>query len=197
MWQIARERIAIYHQLTRAERAGHQLFVVADNPFFASPYDLLSHSYCHVCKGTRMQKPDHLFHLFMLIAAIAFCSVVARAQTSADVHNGIKVQPSTIRWCLPQAGDDPAHIIGGRYKVYRDCLSDLSLDESIDRIQCVRLPLNKLVTFGSVIRPSSLPPERTRKSKAQLRRSSGCSTLYIRGTEAKSFPVPSNLGDPR
>ena len=32
-------------------------------------------------------------------------------ETSADIYKSIKVRQSAIRWCLPQAGDDPAHIV--------------------------------------------------------------------------------------
>jgi hypothetical protein len=144
-----------------------------------------------------MQKPDYLFCLFMSIATITSCSLYAQAQTSSDVYNDIKGQPSTIRWCLPQAGDDPAHIIGGRCKVYRDCLSNLSLDESIDRSS-----------------PSSITPEQVgdvrkchqalfnaARTNPQIKGSAATQqwlqhSVYP-GTEAKSFPVPGNLGDPR
>lgn len=137
-----------------------------------------------------MQKPDHLFHLFMLIAAIAFCSLSARAQTSADVYNGIKMQPSTIRWCLPQAGDDPAHIIGDRCKVYRDCLSDLSLDESIDRNPMPSLTPEQVGSVRKCHQALFNAARMNPQAKAQLRRSSGCSTRYIRAQKLSHSRSP-------
>ena len=144
-----------------------------------------------------MKRPDHLFHILMFIATMTCCSLSARAQTSADAYSGIKVQPSTIRWCLPQAGDDPAHIIEGRCNVYRECLSDLSLNESIDRNPA----------------PSITPEQRggvrrchqglfnAARANPQIKGSAATQqwlqhSVYP-GTEAKSFPVPGNLGAPR
>jgi hypothetical protein len=166
-------------------------------PFCASPYDLVSHSDSHACKGTPMKRPDHPFSILSFIATMACCSLSARAQTSADVYNSIKVQPSTIHWCQPQAGDDPAHIIQGRCKVYRECLSNLSLDENIDRSP-----------------PSSITPEQVggvrkchqalfnaARTNPQIKGSAATQqwlqhSVYP-GTEAKSFPVSGNFGDPR
>jgi hypothetical protein len=144
-----------------------------------------------------MQKPDYLFCLFMSIATITSCSLYAQAQTSSDVYNDIKVQPSTIRWCLPQAGDDPAHIIGGRCKVYRDCLSDLSLDESIDRNPMPSLTPEQV---GSV-RKCHQALFNAARTNPQVKGSAATQqwlqhSVYP-GTEAKLFPVPGNLGDPR
>ena len=48
---------------------------------------------------------------FAFTAAVTFCSLSAKAQASANAYASIKARPSTIRWCLPEAGDDLAHII--------------------------------------------------------------------------------------
>jgi hypothetical protein len=57
----------------------------------------------------------------------------AVAQSSIKVDSNIKGAQSTVRWCLPDAGNDPAGIIGGRCEVYRECLANAELDESADR----------------------------------------------------------------
>ena len=144
-----------------------------------------------------MRQPGYLFRLLIFIATATFCSFFASGQTSADVYNGIEVQPSTIHWCLPQAGDDPAHIIGGRCKVYRDCLSDLSLDESIDRNPMRRLTSEQV---GSV-RKCHQALFNAARMNPQIKGSAATQqwlqhSVYP-GTEAKSFPVPGNLGAPR
>lgn len=80
-----------------------------------------------------MRNLKHLLFLFAFSAAVTFCSLSAKAQASADAYASIKARPSTIRWCLPEAGDDPAHIISGVCGVYRECLSGATLDKSVDR----------------------------------------------------------------
>jgi hypothetical protein len=157
----------------------------------------MSHSDSHVSKGNYMKRPDHLFRILMSIATMACCSLSAGAQTSAEVCNGIKVQPSTIRWCLPQAGDDPAHIIEGRCKVYRECLSDLNLDESIDQNPARSITPEQV---GGVRRCHQALFNAAR-TNPQIKGSAATQqwlqhSVYP-GTEAKSFPVPGGLGDSR
>jgi hypothetical protein len=128
---------------------------------------------------------------------MACSSLSARAQTSADIYNSIKVQPSTIRWCLAQAGDDPAHIIEGRCKVYRECLSNLSLDESADR----NVPPSLTPEQVGGVRKCHQALFNAARTNPQVKGSAATQdwlqhSVYP-GTEAKSFPVPSNLGDPR
>jgi hypothetical protein len=144
-----------------------------------------------------MKRPDRLFRIFMRTAGMACCSLSARAQTSAGVYNGIKVQPSTIRWCLPQAGDDPAHIIGDRCKVYRECLSGLSLDESIDRNPAPSIAPEQV----GGIRRCHQALFNAARTNPQVKGSAATQQWLLHavypGTEAKSFPIPGNLGDPR
>jgi hypothetical protein len=54
------------------------------------------------------------------------------------------VQTSTIRWCLPEAGEDGAGIIGGRCKVYRDCLANANLNETVDRQPFPKLSIGQV-----------------------------------------------------
>jgi hypothetical protein len=144
-----------------------------------------------------MRRLRHLFRILMLTATMACCSLSVRAQVSADVHNGVKVQPSTIRWCLPPAGDDPAHIIEGRCKVYRACLSGLSLDESIDGNPAPSVTPEQV----DGVRRCHQALFNAARANPQVKGSAATQqwlqhSVYP-GTEAKSFPIPGNLGVPR
>ena len=135
--------------------------------------------------------------LLAFIAIIAFCPSPARAQTRADVYNSIKARPSTIRWCLPEAGDDPAHIIGDRCKVYRDCLTDSGLDEKVDQTPFLSLAVEKIDS----VRKCHQALFNAAKMNPQIK-GSGATQQWLHhlvypGTEAKSFPARSVTGDPR
>jgi hypothetical protein len=144
-----------------------------------------------------MKRPNHLFRIFMFVATMACCSLCSRAQTSADVYTRIKLQPSTIRWCLPEAGDDPAHIIEGGCKVYRECLSDFGLDESIERPPPHTMTIEQVVG----VRKCHQALFNAARTNPQVKGSSATQqwlqhSVYP-GTEAKSFPIPESLGEPR
>jgi hypothetical protein len=144
-----------------------------------------------------MERPDQLLRIFMLIATMACFSLTARAQTSAEVYNRIKAQPSTVRWCLPQAGDDIAHIIEGSCKVYGECLSDLGLDESIDR-NPVHSITPEQVGGARKCHQALFNAARTNPQvKGSAATQQWLQHSVYPGTEAKSFPVPRKLGDPR
>jgi hypothetical protein len=53
-----------------------------------------------------MRKVLALIVALVALAAGLFCPRLVEAQASADVYNSIKAKPSTIRWCLPEAGED-------------------------------------------------------------------------------------------
>jgi len=143
-----------------------------------------------------MQKTGQLISFFTFLAAVVFLLASARAQTSADVYNGIKVRRSTIRWCLPQAGDDPAHIIGGSCKVYRDCLSGLSLDETVDR-KPVPLASEQVDSVRKCHQALFNAARANPQVKGSAATQDWLQHSVCAGTEARSFAVPSNLGDPR
>jgi hypothetical protein len=138
-----------------------------------------------------MENLGHLIRLFTFLAGIVFFLLSARAQTSADIYGSLEAHPSTIHW------DDPAHIIGGSCKVYRDCLSNLSLDEIVDRN---RLPSLASEQVDSV-RKCHQALFNAARANPQVKPSAATQawlqhSIYP-GTEAKSFAVPSNFGDPR
>jgi hypothetical protein len=144
-----------------------------------------------------MRNLKHLLFPFAFAAVVTFCSLSAKARASADVYASIKARPSTIRWCLPEAGDDPAHIISGICGVYRECLSGATLDESVDRTPFPSLGVDKIEPLrkchqaffnGARVNPQIKGSSATQRWLQH--------SVYP-GTEAKSFPVPSGMGDPR
>jgi hypothetical protein len=141
----------------------------------------------------------NLKYLLFLLAFVAIgpLAVPSGAQASSDTYAKIQERPSTIRWCLPKAGDDPAHIIGGRCEVYRECLSGAALDESVDRTPFPSLDAEKVEVLrkchqalfnGAIVNPQIKGSAATQKWLLHM--------VYP-GTEAKSFPIPGITGDPR
>jgi hypothetical protein len=144
-----------------------------------------------------MQKLVRLLCLIAITAIRGLHPLSGRAQTDADIYKRINAHPSAIHWCLPDAGDDPAHIIEGRCKVYRECLSNLSLDEGVDRTP---FPSLTAVEIDGVQRCHQALFNGAR-TNPQLK-GSGATQKWLQhsvypGTEAKSFPVPSSFSDPR
>jgi hypothetical protein len=138
-----------------------------------------------------MRNLKHLLYPFAFIGAVTFCSLSANAQTRTDAY------ASTIRWCLPEAGDDPAHIISGVCRVYRECLSGATLDESVDRTPFPSLGFDKI----EPLRKCHQALFNGARVNPQLK-GSGATQHWLQhlvypGTEAKSFPVPSVMEDPR
>jgi hypothetical protein len=140
-----------------------------------------------------------LKHLVLLLAfvVIASCPCSAKAQAVPDTYANIKGRPSTIRWCLPEAGDDPAHIISGRCKVYRECLSGAALDERVDRIPFAKLVTNEV----EAVRKCHQALFNGARVNPQIK-GSGATQKWLQhavypGTEAKSFPISGITDDPR
>ncbi len=75
---------------------------------------------------------NHTFLSSLLVLSL-LCFDSSSAQTGNDLYKLIKDQPSKMRWCLPEAGDDPGHIISRTCKVYEGCFSDLNLGEKVYR----------------------------------------------------------------
>jgi hypothetical protein len=144
-----------------------------------------------------MQKLYNPIGIFMFMSTIVLCSSFVRAQASADIYKSIKVRPSAIRWCLPQAGDDPAHIIAGTCKVYRDCLSDLSLNESVDLNPSSSVATEKVDSVRKCHQALFNAARANPQIKGSAATQQWLQHAVYPGTEAKSFPVPSNFSDPR
>ena len=80
-------------------------------------------------------RPMRPFRLLPILAvAILALGVMkeARTQNAKQVYAQIG-QRSPIHWCLAQAGDDPAGIIGKQCAVYSECLGALNLQDDVDR----------------------------------------------------------------
>src|ERR1700732_2084211 len=90
-----------------------------------------------------MSKSHTILGSFLLVLNL-LCLDSSSAQTGNDLYKLIKDQPSKTHWCLPEAGDDPANIIGGRCKIYEKCLHDLNLDEKVDQQPYPDLPAQQI-----------------------------------------------------
>src|ERR1039458_6726144 len=72
--------------------------------------------------------------IFLAFASIGFLGPnAAQPQDPKQIYAQIKKQPSTIHWCLPEAGDDPSGTIGNRCELYSECLGALGLQDDVDR----------------------------------------------------------------
>jgi hypothetical protein len=139
------------------------------------------------------------YRLFLAILAIAaFCSLnlIAKAQSSADIYKSIKDDPSKIRWCLPEGGDDPAGIIGSRCQVYSECLDSLGLNESVDKRPYPTLSAEQVES----VRKCHQALYNAARTNPQIKGSKATQDWLEHnvqsGTEAKAFPVPGNLSRP-
>ena len=77
-----------------------------------------------------------IYRLLIFLAFVAIGlhgSKGAQPQDPKQIYAQINKQPSTIHWCLPQAGDDPAGILGSQCEVYSECLGALGLQDDVDR----------------------------------------------------------------
>ncbi|KAA6457263.1 hypothetical protein DYQ86_23330 [Acidobacteria bacterium AB60] len=137
-----------------------------------------------------------LFVAILVIAAFSFLNLVARAQSSTDIYKSIKDDPSKIRWCLSEAGDDPAGIIGRRCQVYSECLDSLGLNDSVDKRPYPTLSAEQVES----VRKCHQALYNAARTNPQLKGSKATQDWLEHnvssGTEAKAFPVPSNLGRP-
>jgi hypothetical protein len=144
-----------------------------------------------------MRKVPALIVPLVSLAASLFCPRIDQAQTSADIYNSIKTQPSTVRWCLPEAGEDGASIIGGRCKVYRECLASVNLDDSVDRKP---FPVLSAVQVEDV-RKCHQALYNAARVNPQVK-GSGATQQWLEhlvypGTQAKPFAIPGVVGTPR
>lgn len=72
--------------------------------------------------------------IFLAFAFTSFPSPkAAQPQDPKQIYAQIKKQPSTIHWCLPEAGDDPSGVISSQCESYSECLGALGLHEDVDR----------------------------------------------------------------
>ena len=72
----------------------------------------------------------------LLILAFATAGLynlkAAQPQDPKQIYAQIK-PPSTIHWCVREAGDDPSGTIGNQCELYSECLGALGLQDDVDR----------------------------------------------------------------
>ena len=121
---------------------------------------------------------------------------MAWGQSATQVYNSIKENPSRIRWCLPQAGDDPAGIIRSRCKIYSECLESAGLNQNVDHRNRV-LPQSD----AEELRKCHQALYNAARMNPEIKGSKATQDWLLRevhsGTEAKSFSVPSSMNHPR
>ncbi|HEY4358767.1 MAG TPA: hypothetical protein VGN16_23670 [Acidobacteriaceae bacterium] len=121
----------------------------------------------------------------------------ALAQSPREIYEAIAVTPSAVHWCLPAAGDDPAGIIESRCHVYSDCLTVAGLPANLDDSPSIILSNEQRdharVCHQSLFNAARMNPQ-IKGAKATQQ---WLQHHVIRGTEAKSFPIPASLDNPR
>ena len=132
------------------------------------------------------------------VVTVTLCSSIGIAQTGAsDIYNAIKARPSSTPWCHAAAGDDPAHIISGRCKIYAECLNTADLDAKVDQIPFPELTAEKVER----LRKCHQYLFNAARANPQIKGSAATQKWLLKsvspGSEAKSFPVPASMGDPR
>ena len=125
------------------------------------------------------------------------CFAKNQTQTSTEIYNAIKDAPSKIRWCLPEAGDDPAHIISDRCEVYKKCLDKASMDEKVD--QQLDLDLSSIqITNVKACHQTLYNAARVNPQIKGSKATQDWLEHHVHpGTAAKSFPVPQEYPRPR
>jgi hypothetical protein len=144
-----------------------------------------------------MRKVLALIVALVALAAGLFCPRLVEAQASADVYNSIKAKPSTIRWCLPEAGEDGAGIIGGRCKVYRDCLANTNLNETVDRQPFPTLSIGQVEDVRKCHQALYNAARVNPQIKGSAATQQWLEHAVYPGTQAKSFAIPGVASTPR
>jgi hypothetical protein len=138
-----------------------------------------------------------VWSIVVIFAAIQLhCPYPAQAQIQPAIYMNIQESPSKLRWCLPEAGDDPDRIISGRCIVYSECLNDLGLKERVDRRPYPAL--SKIQVEG--LRKCHQALDNAARTNPQIQGSKATQDWLehdvIPGSEAKSSPVPAKSPTP-
>ena len=143
-----------------------------------------------------MRLSDSLLLVFF-VATMAFHSMSSVAQPRTAGYGGIETGPSAVHWCLPETGHDSSHIIESRCKVYRECLSNLSLDESVDRLTTASMTSDQVIGVRKCHQALFNAARMNPQIKGSAATQQWLTHSVYPGTEAKSFAIPANLGDAR
>jgi hypothetical protein len=119
-----------------------------------------------------------------------------RAQSAKETYSRISKNPSKIHWCVPEAGDDPAGIIGHACEVFSNCRESAGLTEAVDQKLFPPLSdeqrLNLKKCHQALYNAARVNPQ-IKGSKATQQ---WLEHDVLRGTEAKAFSVPSSFSSP-
>jgi hypothetical protein len=121
----------------------------------------------------------------------------AEAQSGETISMSSEATPFKIRWCLPQAVDDPAKVISTRCSVYRECLDNLGLDEKVDRRPYPSLSapqVEGLKKCHQALYNAARSNPQIQGSKATQK---WLEDHVLPGSEAKIFPVPASFPEAR
>ena len=133
----------------------------------------------------------------VLLSANLHGPCTAQHHDNAKVYAQIKKQPSTIRWCTPEAEDDPAHIIGNSCEAYSECLGAVGLDESIDNPPFAGLTDDQIQWVGRCHQTLYNAAHSNPQIKGSRVTQDWLEHNGYPGTEAKPVPVPNSLPSPR
>ena len=118
------------------------------------------------------------------------------AQTARQTYDAISEKSSKVHWCLQAAGSDSAGIIESRCQIYSECLASAKLTAGVDELpfpaisEDLRQSLRKChqALFNAAIMNPQLKGSKATQDWLQHH--------VMKGTEAKSFPVPASTATP-
>jgi hypothetical protein len=127
--------------------------------------------------------------------SVGFACVLS-AQSPQNTYNALSEVPSKIHWCLPAAGHDPSGIIESRCRIYSDCLVSAGLTVTVDEAPFPTLSDDQRESVRrchqALFNAAATNPQLNGSKATQ----EWLQHQVIRGTEAKSFPVPAMMGAP-
>jgi len=140
---------------------------------------------------------------FCLICGVIFLAALGVAQgpdeqqqSAKSTYNAISDRPSKLRWCLPEAGDDPAGIIGGRCRVYSECLGSAGLDKAVDQLPYPTLSDDQI----AAVKRCHQALYNGARVNPQIKGSKATQEWLVHGvypgTEAKVLAVPNSMNNP-
>ena len=129
----------------------------------------------------------------LIVVSLPF---LLRAQSVKETYSRINVNPSKFHWCLPEAGDDPAGIIGHACEVYSECRESAELTEAADQKPFPSLSdeqrLNLKKCHQALYNAARVNPQIKGSRATQDWLEHG----VLQGTEAKPFSVPGSFSSP-
>ena len=142
-----------------------------------------------------MRRSGSVLLIFPAVIA-ASLSHPLRAQSAKETYSRISETPSKFHWCLTEAGDDPAGIIGHACETYSDCRESAGLTEAADQKPFPPLSDEQRVNLKkchqALYNGARVNPQIKGSKATQDWLEHGVSP----GTEAKPFAVPGFFPSP-